>query len=165
MIVRDATADMIRDVCLRMREGDRAEIAACTWCETREQMAGALAGLYGGLDGVWCAYWNDVPAVIAFAVPLRPRTLSLGMFATDDWAHVSQHWVRWARRTLIERVTVTAAHRIEVASMTPPGSTDGWFGWFGLEPESTMPNFGKNGETFWLYSRTGAAQEASCSAA
>lgn len=131
-----------------MRDWDKREIYATRWTDDPSSLADAI--LAGGEFG-WVA--GDERPIAAFgAIPVWPGVWSVWMFATDEWPKVALGVTRFIKKVMIPAIRETGAHRAECRSHSDHLEAQRWLECLGAHKESEIPNFGREGETFYLYS-------------
>ena len=132
----------------RMRECDRREIFATRWNDDPAELAGTILALgeFGWVAG------TDLPIAAFGAIPAWNGVWQVWMFATDDWPQVSLGVTKFIKRVMIPALRDIGAHRAECRSIEGHVTAHRWLECLGAHKESEIPNFGRNGETFYLYS-------------
>lgn len=150
MRLEKACTEVIQNVAYRMRDVDFAELSALSHQETRLGLADELAMVYGQFD-VW-AVCNPDPVAIIGWLPIRPRTLGLLMFATDEFAESSgKAFSKFVRLTIWPIMMAEKPNRLEAQSLESHTDAHDWLEFIGLRRECVLQNWGKSGETFISY--------------
>lgn len=145
-----ATPSDIARVALNMRDRDLAELSAMSYVNGRAEAAEVLVERYTGRSGVECAKLNGVPVAIGSMLWTRPGVVSLLFYATDAFPKVAVGLTRYIRNGPM-REAKGRAHRIECFSLSSYTEMRQWVEGFGLRPEATLRQFGRNGEDFIVY--------------
>lgn len=133
-----------------MRLWDRAEIFATRWDNSPENLArDAMASYEFG----WIAYHKDHPVCAIGGIPTHPGVWSVWMFATPEFDKIKVSLTKFAVRQL-KPVLMDVAHRVECRSMEGHQDAQKWLEFLGMSQEAVIPKYGRNGETFFLYSFT-----------
>jgi hypothetical protein len=146
--IRPLDAAAVGFVAARMREMDRAEIFA-TRCDDDPGRVAAETTVYARLGGV--AWAGEEPVAVVCAIPLWPGAWSVGMYATDRWPRVALGVTRWIERSLIPDLIGVGAHRAECRSLAEHAAAHRWLERLGAVREAVLPDYGRNRETFHLY--------------
>jgi hypothetical protein len=147
---QDFTFDDVLHICRNLRERDREEIFAMRFTDDPDQLAADVSTSYGRM--VWCAYADGVPVAMVGAMPPWPGTWSAFAFGTDDWPRVVMSLTRLARTFLMPAIYNSGARRAICYALDTHTDARAWLSLLGMEPEQVLPRWGKNGETFVLYS-------------
>ena len=137
-----------------MRVRDRDEFEAVFGNERAAEIPALLAERYGRRSDCFVCYRvRGAPVVCGGFLELRPRTVSLLMFATDELPTIGLPFTRWVRQRMsnMERAGV---HRFECMTLAGYFSMHRWLGLLGLEREGEHHGWGANGERFLSYART-----------
>jgi hypothetical protein len=155
MILTPATADDIRLVALGMRDRDFAEAEPTCWTEDRAGVADELVERLGSQRNVFAVAprAGEPPVCIAGAIPVRPNNLGLVLFATDQWPLVSGRLTRFLKRSYIPAAIRDGVHRLEAITLDGHTEAHKWLRYLGLQADAPLINYGKRGETFWVFSR------------
>lgn len=140
-----------RYVAEHMRAADREEIAA-----TREDDAnpeGVALDCEKSASYSWIAYLDDEPIMVVGFMPLGPKVMSGYMLATDRLSEVGLGATKWALRVGVQFLRELGCHRVECHSLSTHSTAHKWLRALGAHVESEVPNFGKNGETFFRFVR------------
>jgi len=136
-----------------MRDRDFAEFSATSGLETREAIADALSGRYGGRDDVLCGFADGVPTCIGGTIEAWPGVISLLFLATDDFPRIGRPITRFIRRELFPRYFQAGIHRIQAVSLDGYVEAHNWLRSIGLKQEAVFPAFGKGSETFVQFAK------------
>lgn len=154
MKIDPATRDEVRHVALNMRERDFIEISALNFADTREELADAMVEKYANRNDILCASHKGLPICVGGFLECRPRTISLLMFATDQFPWIGFGLTRFIRKQMFPRLIEAGVHRIEAISLAGYDEVHAWLRTLGLEQETEpLRNFGKNGEAFVQFSK------------
>lgn len=149
MRVAKLNADDLDWVVRRMRQRDREEIFATRWDDDPEKlvkdvMAGGEFGwVFGDDDGL--------PVAALGAIPVWNGVWEVWMFATDEWPRVSLGVHRFIKRTMIPALESVGYHRAQCRALDRHTEAHRWLLSLGAYKESELPNYGRNGETFYLF--------------
>ena len=137
MYLRPAEPEEVFYVAKHMREHDYREISCLRWAEGRDDLAADLTERYSIRSGVW----------------------SIGMFATDNFQKVGGYLTKKIIREIIPMLMDAGAHRIECQSIEGYDAIHKWLGTLGLQEESKLMGYGRDGEDFcqftWVKKRDG----------
>jgi hypothetical protein len=134
-----------------MRPADAREIYATRWDEDPGSVAReALALSY---DFGWIAAKDDRPICAIGAVSPHPGLWSVWMFATPEFPKIGLGVTKFALRYMKPALLQTG-HRLECRSIDGHTDAHKWLEFCGFTRESSLPKYGKNGETFHIYSIT-----------
>jgi len=135
-------------VAENMREWDRKEIFATRWTDDIHDLVNDAMACY---EFGWIASHEDRPVCAIGGAPVHPGVWSVWMFATPEFDKIKFSLSRFALRRM-KPVLLSVCNRVECRSME--GHTDAqlWLEFLGMKRESVIPHYGKNGETFFLYS-------------
>jgi hypothetical protein len=154
MKIEPATEAEIHAVALAMRERDFEEISAVSFADTREELAASFAAQLKNRKDILCASWDGEPVCVGGFIEIRPRTISLALFATDDFPKIALGLTRFIRNQMIPRLVEAGVHRIEALSLAGYDGVHAWLRTVGLVQETgPLLNFGKNGETFLQFAK------------
>lgn len=152
MKIDGAVRKEIRYVAHAMRERDFEEFRAVSPYDDRDNLAAALAETYGGRDDILVAYTNEnEPFAIGGAVMSRPNVASLLFFATPTFLAYRVAMTKFIKKQMFPVLREEGVHRIEAASLAGYPEVHAWLETLGMEKESEMPGYGKNGELFFMY--------------
>lgn len=130
-----------------MREWDRREVFATRWDDNAAELVDVI--MAGGEFG-WVA-GEDLPIAAFGAVPTWQGNWQVWMFATDRWPEVALGVTRFIKKVMIPALEEAGCHRAECRSMEGHEVAHKWLESLGADKESELPNYGRNGETFYLY--------------
>ena len=150
MIIQPITLEAANYVARNMRDYDAREIFATRACEDRARLA-ADAAARGPL--AWAAGADGVPIAVIGAHEAWPGMWLSWMFATDDFPKIGKPLTKFARRVILPALADAAARRVQCFSIEGHTQAHEWLEAFGAVRETTLRNFGKNGETFHLYAK------------
>jgi hypothetical protein len=133
-----------------MRPWDRAEIFATRWNDSVDELARDAMSSY---DFGWIASHEGTPVCAIGGIPIHPGVWSVWMFATPDFEKIRVSLTRFALRQ-IKPVLMDVSRRVECRSMEGHQDAQKWLEFLGMSREAVLPQYGRNGETFLLYSYT-----------
>jgi len=149
MRVVDPTPEDVRRVAENMREMDLTEFMAVSFCETKAELVENLVERYAVASHGFCFRKdNDTPVGIGAMFCQRPNVITMGFFATDDFAELAPAIARFVLRTLFPEYRAAGVHRIECTSIEGYAATHRWLELLGLKREGRFEGFGRNGEAF-----------------
>ncbi len=146
-----------------LRPLDRLEVAATSFSEDPMRQAKFLQHMG---DFQWTAYWGDTPVATVGAIDRWPGCWNMWCVATEDMPRVVLSVTRHMMRTMLPAMTELGMRRCDSQALADYETTHRWLEFMGARRESTLENWGKNGETFvsyvWLrdlrHQDTGAGQ-------
>lgn len=154
MRIEPATAEQIHDVALEMRSRDFDEIGAVNEADTREDMAALLVQKLGNRDDILCASWRGEPVCIGGFILVRPRTIALMLYATDQFPRIGLPLTRFIVKQMMPRLEAAGVHRFEAQSLAGYDQVHAWLRTLGLDPETgPLLNYGRRGEAFVQFSK------------
>jgi hypothetical protein len=152
MRIEPATREDVNFVASRMREADVREFSAVNYADNRWGLSVLLTDRYGDRGDLIVALTDeDVPAAVGGLIEVRPNVFSLLFFATDEFRAVARGLTRWIKAELFPRV-MEGGYRIECWSIAEHAQAHRWIEALGLVRRYEDAGFGKNGETFVLFS-------------
>lgn len=134
-------------VASNMRKWDHKEIFATRWNDDARQLA---LEAYELCECGWLVV-KEKPICAFGAVPIWPGVWNVWCFATDDFPKVALGVTRFIRKKMIPGLTRTGARRAQCYSIEGHKQAHSWLESLGGVRESSLMNYGKNGETFHLY--------------
>lgn len=150
MIVKP-TEDQIRYVVDHMMEIEHESIEAVMWGGFDAEK---LVKMLAAWPMLWCCI-NDRtghPAVIGGLYFKLPAVAEAMMFGTQHFGEVVKE-VEDASNRVLETVLEQYVRRVEVRSLAKHKVAHRWYRNLKLKFETAMPQYGANGETFFLFSR------------
>jgi hypothetical protein len=154
MKIEPARPEDIYEVAVSMRDRDYEEISCLYPTDKRADLADALVRRYGNRPDILCAFWHNQPVRIGGFIEIRPRVISMMLFATADFPKIGLGITRFTTRQMMPRLEAAGVHRFEAASLAGYSEVHTWLGVLGLKPETApLRNFGKNGESFIMFSK------------
>ena len=154
MKIEPARPEDIYEVAVAMRGRDYEEISCLYPTESRRDLAMALVARYGGRPDILCGFWHNQPVCIGGFIEVRPRVISMMLFATADFPKIGLGITRFTTRQMMPRLEAAGVHRFEAVSLDGYTEVHAWLGVLGLRQETApLRNFGKNGESFILFSK------------
>ncbi len=144
-------------VARNMRERDREEIYATRYGEDPEEVARdtTMAGAFR-----WGAYLDGRPVAAIGAFPRWPNVWTAWAYGTDDWPRVVLTLSKHVRRFMMPALFRAGAIRVDACALSTHDDARKWLAAMGAKPQSTLANWGKNGQTFVYYVWTRKETEA-----
>lgn len=139
--------DGVNHVVSKMRQRDREEIFATRWVEDSWEFTNSV--LRTGDFGFVLHADDGEPVVCCGALPMWPGVWSVWMFATDRFPEIALSTTRFARQVFFP--SLDGYHRLECHSLDKHTVAHRWLESLGAYKESEAKNYGKNGETFFVY--------------
>lgn len=150
----DANRELLRHVAVNMRDRDYEEFSAASWARSREELADALASVYGGREDVWVACSDDgVPVAVGGVIQLRPNVITLLFYSTPRMSDVFMYVTRLFKTKLLPAMEQAGAHRVECITLETNESAHRWLRLLGLKKEAEHKFFGREGQTYLTYSK------------
>lgn len=154
MRIEPPNADDVHTVALNMRARDFIEFRAVNEADTRDDMATLLTYKYANRSDVLCAFWNDLPVCIGGFIMVRPKTVGLMLYATDEFPNIGLPLTRFIVKRMFPSLIRAGVHRFEAQSLAGYTQVHDWLETLGLEKEiDAMHNYGRNKETFVQYAK------------
>lgn len=135
-------------VAENMREWDKREIYATRWNDDPSELANDAMSSY---EFGWLAFLEERPIAAIGAMPIHPKVWGVWMFATDEFPKIGLGLSRFVVRR-IKPALQEVAHRAECKSMEGHVEAQKWLEFIGFRRESTLPGYGREGESFHVYS-------------
>lgn len=135
-------------VASNLRARDQEEIFATRWADSPEQLAGDVVKT-GAFR--WGAYVDGKPVAMIGAAPAWPNVWSVWAFGTDDWPRAVRALTKHVRRFMIPALMKAGAQRAFCYAMASHDDARRWLTALGAVEETTLANWGKNGQTFVCY--------------
>lgn len=132
-----------------LRARDREEIYATRWGDDPEQLA---RDTFAAGDFQWIAWVDGVPVASIGAFPSWPGVWTCWAYGTDDWNKVAITLTKHVRRSMIPTLVEMGAHRVQCHALEKHIVARAWLESLGAEPEVRLDNYGRQGQTFVLYS-------------
>jgi hypothetical protein len=133
----------------RLREDDLREVMATRWTDDPVALTSDI--MSNGEFG-WIAGTEDRVPVAAFgAIPVWNGVWEVWLIATEDWPKVALGVTKFIKKTMIPAMREAGVHRAQCRSIEGHETAHRWLEFLGAHRESTMPKFGRDGETFHLY--------------
>ena len=134
-----------------MREGNRREFAALSW---DDQPPCYLRDIPIDHPEHFVVVGREMPIAVLGGVEAQPKVWGVMMFATDDVRRIGFSLAKISRDAIIPQMFHLGANRLQCTS--PGWFTDAhrWLEFLGFRKESEMPAYGKDGETFFVFSLT-----------
>jgi hypothetical protein len=140
--------DSVKKIAENMREWDRKEIFATRWDDDVDSLVRDAMACF---DFGWVASHEGEPICAIGGAPQHPGVWSVWMFATPEFDKVKYGISRFALRRM-KPVLLSVANRIECRSMEGHEDAQKWLEFLGMKRESVLPYYGKDGQTFFIYS-------------
>lgn len=147
MQVQDPTFDSALYIAQRMREWDAKEIYATRWDDNPADLAADVMGC-GAFSWV-CGL--DEPIAVLGAAPMHPGCWSVFMFGTDAFDKIRISMTRFVRQVMIPGLLGANFRRAECRSIEGHVQAQRWLEVCGGKREATLEDYGRGGETFYLY--------------
>ena len=146
MIV-NASPEHIENVCRNMRADDLREIEETCWARDHEESLLNTPGVRVAVvhGGVACAVMG--------VVPVWPNVGQAWLIGTEE---IGNHGVEVAHaaKRVIKTLLDLEMHRIHACSAAFHTQAHQWLEMIGFRRESTLKQYGKTGEDFYLYAIT-----------
>jgi hypothetical protein len=148
---------VFRDVCFvaaQMREQDRREVFCQLMSGASPVDAAAIS--YGGTEHVHCAWYRGSPiAAFGFAPASFSGTVwSAWAFGTRRLKRAIPEISRFVLETVAPQLIKIGVRRLEVRSIAEHHLAHRWLVRLGARRETELRNWGRDGETFILWSWT-----------
>ena len=154
--ILDARYPDVVEIARNMRELDAEEIWPVTHAKTPESLAlGTVAG--GGLKFV--ARCGAVPVATWGASKIRPKVVTVWMFATDKWPKVALTVTRHIKKELIPALIDADTVRAECWTHSNHYVAHKWLSILGAIREATVEDYGENRVPYHCYSWTRTRME------
>jgi hypothetical protein len=147
--LRDSTLEALAYICANLRERDKQEIFALRWEDNHMQLA-ADTFACGALQQI--AFLDGEPVAVVGAHPMWPGVWSVFAFGTDKWSKVVLALTRYVRTFIIPALYNGGCRRAQCFALETHTDARRWLELLGATAEVVLPDFGKDGETFVLYS-------------
>lgn len=132
-----------------LRQRDKDELYALAWEEDPFDLARRTAAMG---EFQWIARWRSTPVASIGAVPVWPGVWTVWAYGTDEWPRVVRLLTRHVRRFMIPALMNAGAHRAHCYALRDNEDACRWLGYLGARMDAVLDNFGKNGQTFVIYS-------------
>jgi hypothetical protein len=156
VLLTDASRVALTYICQNLRERDREEVFATRYDESPESLAEQT--LMCG-DFQWIAWRDGLPVASIGAYPAWPNVWTVWAFGTDDWPRVALTLTKHVQRFMIPALKNSGAHRAQCFALDTHHDARRWLVALGAKEGPRLDKFGKNGQTFvlysWLHSTTG----------
>ncbi len=136
-------------IATNMRARDKEEIFALAWKDDPWQLAARTAGLG---DFQWTAFYDHEPVAAIGAFPVWPGVWNVWAYGTDLWPKVAITLTRHVKTFMIPAILERGAHRAHCYVLDKNDDAARWLEYLGAVKEASLDNFGKNGQTFHVYS-------------
>lgn len=142
-------------IARNLRARDREELFATRWDDDPL----LLADQYARVEGLRYLFsLDEEPVAVMGAIEQWPGTWSVYAFGTDKWDRVVFSLTKTAKRVMIPEMQCRGMRRAHAASLDVHVQAHRWMERLGGKKESTMPGFGRNGETFFMFVLFGAPE-------
>lgn len=149
MIWQPASIGSIYDIALNMRERDFEECSALSFCENRHELADEIARSWSKSETTIVCGTKEIGGIAAFTyMPLRKGVWNMGLVATNDFNKIHLSLTKLIIKSIIPTLDNAGAHRVEAQSIAGYSSVHNWLKFLGLEEESIIKGYGRNGEDF-----------------
>jgi len=140
----------VRHIAEHMRPCDREEIFATQWDDDPAAFTERFCAV--AMNFCWVARVDDEPVALIGAVPQHPGVWSVFMFATDRFPEVKILLTRHVKRIIIPTLREDSkAHLAFCYSLDRHTAAHKWLECLGAKRELVIPEFGKNRETFYMF--------------
>lgn len=99
----------------------------------------------------WLASRDGEPIAVIGISMLWPGVASVWMYSTDSFHKIALPLTKWAKKTIVCLMNDADIHRAHCWSAANHVAANRWLRFLGATEECTVPNYGRNGETFRLY--------------
>lgn len=149
--ILDARYPDVCEIARNMRELDAEEIWPVTNARTPESLAlGAVAG-----DGwKYVVRYGVVPVATWGASRIRPKVVTVWMFATDLWPKVALSVTRHINRVVMPTLIDAGCVRAECWTHSNHHVAHKWLSILGAVREATVEDYGQNRVPYHCYSWT-----------
>ena len=149
MMYHPASIGALYDIALNMRERDYEECSALSFAESRHELAEEIARAWSKSETTIICGTKELGGIAAFTyMPLRHGVWNMGLIATDQFNKIHLSLTRLIIKSIIPILDNAGAHRVEAQSIAGYSSVHNWLKFLGLEEESVIKGYGKNGEDF-----------------
>lgn len=135
-------------IAKNMGEDFRKEIYATRWNDDPSSIV--EQAMVGGEFGWVCGLERPIAAI--GATPVWPNVWQVWMFATDELPKIRFSLTRFVKQVMIPAMKKSGAHAGHCYVNEEFGSAQGWLEYLGAQKGGPMKNFGRNKETFFMYS-------------
>jgi hypothetical protein len=135
-------------VAQNLRVRDQEEIFATRWTHDPEHLAENVVNT-GAFR--WGAYLDGKPVAMIGAAPLWPGVWSVWAFGTDDWSKAVRVLTKHVKRFMIPALEQANYKRAFCYALATHDDARRWLKALGAHEETTLANWGKNGQTFVCY--------------
>jgi len=148
--IRPGTLRDVSFIAANMRDEDWREIHASGPMDDRAE-AGIMCHIASEFS--WTAWIKDDPVcAFGFARSGLPWVWSAWAFGTDRMKRAVPAVTRFGRETASRLLLEAGARRCEIRSIADHDLAHRWLQGLGAHLECELPGYGRNGETFVLYS-------------
>ena len=164
MMWHRANIGAIYDIAVNMRERDYQECVALSFADNRHELADELARSWANIEtSIICGTKEDGGIAAFTYVPMRKGVWNMGLFATDKFNKIHLSLTKLIIKSIIPTLDNAGAHRVEAQSIAGYSTVHNWLKFLGLEEESILKGYGRNGEDFvnFAYVRQPQSQQGS----
>jgi hypothetical protein len=138
----------VRYILDHARERDRRETSAVCGFWDPAQLAEAMVDDWL-LRGAWGGVFSDGdPIAVLTMLRETPRSLQVGMLATDEFPRIALPVTRYVRRVVDPLVRKAGFTRMECRCWSEHHDARRWLQVCGAKQEAEIPGYGASGETF-----------------
>jgi hypothetical protein len=154
VVKTDITLDPLFQLCLNMRDRDRAEVFALLPHDNLYRFAYEADAMIRN-NGRGNLFWvNGRPTAVAAFTESWPGVWNVWMLGTEDFDHCVMPLMRWVRKTAVEILDDVGGHRLQCESKADYEEAHKMIRALGGREEVTFRKRGKNGEDYiqfvWL---------------
>lgn len=151
----------VLEVARNMRSRDQEEIFATRWLDAPEDLAASVmsSGAFR-----WGAYVDGKPVAMIGATPRWPKVWSVWAFGTDEWPRAVRTLTKHVKKFMIPALQNAGAVRADAYALSTHKDARRWLTALGAHVETTLANWGKDGQTFVCYCWLRKEQKAKSSA-
>lgn len=149
MKIQPPTLQGVRFITGQARERDRAEFRAVAGIYQPSVVARELLQSWvdrGEWGGVFCA--GDTPVALLVALTETPKSLQVGLIATDRFNEIAIPVTRYVRNVVQKQLRDAGYTRAECRCWEKHTDARRWLAICGAREETEIPGYGAFGETF-----------------
>ncbi len=149
MRINPPTLQALRHITGQARERDRAEFRAVIGQYQPTSIAREMLQSWidrGAWGGVFCA--EDTPVAFLTALIETPKSLQVGLIATDRFKEIAVPVTRYVRRVVQLQLREAGFTRAECRCWEEHEDARRWLAMCGAREETVIPGYGARGETF-----------------
>lgn len=140
--------ESVRHIFRNARERDRREISLVCGFWDEDAFAREMVDQWL-LRGAWGGVFSDRdPVAVLTMLRETPRSLQVGMLATDEFPRIAVPVTRYVRRIVDPLVRKAGFTRMECRCWSEHHDARRWLQICGAKQEAEIPGYGANGETF-----------------